>query len=227
MSVGKSGSGPPRRVSFGPMRHPRPIPFPGGPGWRSSSIFPRAPCPRKSDRTVRVQVSPDHDDWTYKPGAPVSFRIQVIRDGNPLPGASVSYSYGLGDAAAEGREDGAGAEGRLVVAAGNDERAGFPAPRGDGRGRRQEVPRARHRGLLPGSDQAHGRGSPTSTLSERGQGKRSQAADRRQAASAARSFHPEGRRLPGEPPGTWARTARARAALRHPGRAQRRACFPR
>ena len=43
---------------------------------------------------VRVQVAPDRDDWTYKPGAPVSFRISVTRDGHPLPGASVTYSCG-------------------------------------------------------------------------------------------------------------------------------------
>ena len=43
---------------------------------------------------VRVQVAPDRDDWTYKQGAPVSFRIHVTRDGHPLPGASVAYAYG-------------------------------------------------------------------------------------------------------------------------------------
>lgn len=44
--------------------------------------------------TVRVQVAPDRDDWTYKPGAPVSFRIAVTRDGHPLSGTNVTYSYG-------------------------------------------------------------------------------------------------------------------------------------
>jgi hypothetical protein len=44
--------------------------------------------------TVRVLVSPDRDDWTYEPGAAVSFRIAVTRDGHPLPGVRVSYSYG-------------------------------------------------------------------------------------------------------------------------------------
>jgi cephalosporin-C deacetylase len=43
---------------------------------------------------IHVQVAPDRDDWTYKPGSPVTFRIQVTRDGHPLPGATVSYSYG-------------------------------------------------------------------------------------------------------------------------------------
>ena len=43
---------------------------------------------------VRVQVTPDHDDWTYKPGAPVAFRITVTRDGHPVPSASVSYALG-------------------------------------------------------------------------------------------------------------------------------------
>jgi hypothetical protein len=59
------------------------------------SLFSRHPLAAQ-ERTgaVRVQVAPDRDDWTYKPGAPVSFKIQVMRDANPLPGTSVSYSLG-------------------------------------------------------------------------------------------------------------------------------------
>jgi hypothetical protein len=42
--------------------------------------------------SVRVQVAPDRTDWTYAPGEPVSFRIQVTADGHPIEGASVSYT---------------------------------------------------------------------------------------------------------------------------------------
>ncbi len=44
--------------------------------------------------TVRIQVRPDHDDWTYKPGEPARFRIAVTRDGVPVAGARVSYQLG-------------------------------------------------------------------------------------------------------------------------------------
>jgi cephalosporin-C deacetylase-like acetyl esterase len=48
------------------------------------------------DRTgvVRVQVTPDREDWTYAPGANVRFHVRVTRDGHPVPGASVTYAYG-------------------------------------------------------------------------------------------------------------------------------------
>jgi len=41
---------------------------------------------------VRVQVVPDRADWTYAPGEPVRFRIQVIADGHPVSGAVVAYT---------------------------------------------------------------------------------------------------------------------------------------
>jgi len=44
--------------------------------------------------TVSVRVSLDHADWLYKPGEPVTFRIAVVQDGQPVPGAMVTYSYG-------------------------------------------------------------------------------------------------------------------------------------
>jgi len=43
---------------------------------------------------VRVQVMPDREDWTYQTGANVDFRVQVLRDGHPIPGASVRYELG-------------------------------------------------------------------------------------------------------------------------------------
>ena len=43
---------------------------------------------------VRVQVTPNRDDWTYQTGAPVDFRVQVLRDGHPVPGASIRYELG-------------------------------------------------------------------------------------------------------------------------------------
>jgi cephalosporin-C deacetylase-like acetyl esterase len=44
---------------------------------------------------VRVEVTPDREDWTYALGAPVGFTIRVRRDGHPIPGAVVRYRIGL------------------------------------------------------------------------------------------------------------------------------------
>jgi len=42
--------------------------------------------------SVRVQVTPDRADWTYHIGQPVIFHVQVLADGHPVSGATVSYS---------------------------------------------------------------------------------------------------------------------------------------
>jgi cephalosporin-C deacetylase-like acetyl esterase len=44
--------------------------------------------------TVAVRVALDRADWMYKPGDPVKFKIQVIQDGQPVPNARVTYSFG-------------------------------------------------------------------------------------------------------------------------------------
>lgn len=43
---------------------------------------------------VLVTVTPDRPDWTYQPGAPVKFRIDVVRDGHQVSGATLRYSIG-------------------------------------------------------------------------------------------------------------------------------------
>ena len=43
---------------------------------------------------VAVTVTPDHPGWLYQPGEPVTFRIDVVRDGHPVTGAKVSYGVG-------------------------------------------------------------------------------------------------------------------------------------
>ena len=43
---------------------------------------------------VAVTVTPDHQDWTYQPGEPVAFRIDVVRDGHQVTGAPVKYAVG-------------------------------------------------------------------------------------------------------------------------------------
>ena len=43
---------------------------------------------------VRLQVVPDRADWTYAPGAPVTFRVFATRDGHPLALPSVTWKLG-------------------------------------------------------------------------------------------------------------------------------------
>ena len=44
--------------------------------------------------TVFVRVSLDHADWLYQPGESVKFKLAVIQDGQPVPNAKVTYSFG-------------------------------------------------------------------------------------------------------------------------------------
>jgi cephalosporin-C deacetylase-like acetyl esterase len=48
------------------------------------------------DRTgvVRLQVVPDHADWTYSLGAPASFRVFATRDGHPIALPSLTWKLG-------------------------------------------------------------------------------------------------------------------------------------
>jgi cephalosporin-C deacetylase-like acetyl esterase len=55
---------------------------------------PLAQAPRQPFGRVAVVVTPDHPDWTYQPGEPVTFRIDVLRDGHQVTGATVKYAAG-------------------------------------------------------------------------------------------------------------------------------------
>lgn len=41
-----------------------------------------------------LTVAPDHADWNYKVGQTVTFNISVLKEGVPVPGASIDYSMG-------------------------------------------------------------------------------------------------------------------------------------
>ena len=55
---------------------------------------PLAQGPRQPFSRVAVTVTPDHSDWTYQPGEAVTFRIDVVRDGHQVSGATVKYGVG-------------------------------------------------------------------------------------------------------------------------------------
>jgi cephalosporin-C deacetylase-like acetyl esterase len=44
--------------------------------------------------SVQVRVSPDHRDWTYKPGEKVSFRVTVVADQEPISNVPITYTVG-------------------------------------------------------------------------------------------------------------------------------------
>lgn len=52
-------------------------------------------CAQPAQTQVTVLVSPDHMDWKYDVGEPVTFRVEVFEFGNPLNQVTVRYRYGL------------------------------------------------------------------------------------------------------------------------------------
>ncbi|WP_415909544.1 acetylxylan esterase [Oleiharenicola sp. Vm1] len=86
-----------------------------------------APVPGPAQRrlaSVRVQVAPDRADWTYAPGEPVAFRIQVLADGHPVPGAVATYTVAPENTRADKVTASVPAAG-LVVSAGAMRTPGF------------------------------------------------------------------------------------------------------
>jgi len=43
---------------------------------------------------VKVIVAPDHTDWTYKLNEPATFKVTVLKDGNPLKNIAIKYQVG-------------------------------------------------------------------------------------------------------------------------------------
>ena len=63
-------------------------------GISSVVAAPLAQQIRQPFSRVAITVTPDHQDWTYQPGEPVTFRIDVVRDGHQVAGAAVKYGIG-------------------------------------------------------------------------------------------------------------------------------------
>ena len=56
--------------------------------------MPRAQMPRQLFSRVAITVTPDHPDWAYRLGEAAAFRIDVLRDGHQVVGATVKYALG-------------------------------------------------------------------------------------------------------------------------------------
>ncbi|MBO0949147.1 acetylxylan esterase [Fibrella forsythiae] len=77
------------------------------------------------ERLVKVVVAPDHTNWTYKTGEPVRFTISVLKHGNPVQGASVTYKIGPDMLPASKTETVSVATGAVTVAGGTMNVPGF------------------------------------------------------------------------------------------------------
>lgn len=47
-----------------------------------------------TEQIVKVLVSPDHDDWLYKPGEAVKFTVSVLEHNNLVKNVKIVYEYG-------------------------------------------------------------------------------------------------------------------------------------
>ncbi len=47
-----------------------------------------------TEQAVKVVVAPDHDDWSYKSGEKINFRITVLQNGNAVKNVKVKYEAG-------------------------------------------------------------------------------------------------------------------------------------
>jgi cephalosporin-C deacetylase len=65
--------------------------------WFAIALFAAVPAAqqiRQPFSRIAVTVTPDRQDWTYQPGEPVTFRIDVMRDGHQVAGTTVKYGVG-------------------------------------------------------------------------------------------------------------------------------------
>ncbi len=78
-----------------------------------------------TEKSVKVIVAPDHDNWLYKPGEKVNFTITVLRNGNPIKDVKVRYEVGPEKMPATKKEAVQLAKGTLKVDGGTLRSPGF------------------------------------------------------------------------------------------------------
>lgn len=55
------------------------------------------PSPKPADgrvAAIQVRVAPEREGWTYAPGEPARFRVNIVADQRPLAGAKIRYRVG-------------------------------------------------------------------------------------------------------------------------------------
>ncbi len=80
---------------------------------------------QRPEQMIKVIVAPNHSNWTYKPGEPVTFTVAVLRDGNPVPNARIKYELGPEKMDPTKIDSMNLADGRLTINGGTMRNAGF------------------------------------------------------------------------------------------------------
>ncbi len=88
-------------------------------------LLPVSLLAQPAERLVRIVVAPDHADWTYKTGEPVRFTISVLKHGNPVSGATLTYKIGPEMMTATKSETVVIANSAVIVAGGTMNTPGF------------------------------------------------------------------------------------------------------
>ena len=47
-----------------------------------------------SQELIKINIAPDHDDWTYEVGEQVKFNVSILKYGNPLEDIEIRYEIG-------------------------------------------------------------------------------------------------------------------------------------
>jgi cephalosporin-C deacetylase-like acetyl esterase len=78
-----------------------------------------------SEKIIKVNIAPQHDDWVYKPGEQVKFDVLVTKNDVPVKDVEISYEYGpeMMTPVKQGKET--LKEGKTVISAGTLKNAGF------------------------------------------------------------------------------------------------------
>lgn len=77
------------------------------------------------EKLVKIVVSPDHSDWLYKPGENVKFRINVLKNSEPVKNVMIRYEFGPEMMTPVKRDSAVLKEGLFTVDAGTLKEAGF------------------------------------------------------------------------------------------------------
>jgi cephalosporin-C deacetylase-like acetyl esterase len=91
----------------------------------AAAFFVSSAHAQRPEQIIKVIVAPNHSNWTYKPGEPVTFTVAVLRDGNPVPNARIKYELGPEKMDPTKIDSMNLADGRLTINGGTMRSAGF------------------------------------------------------------------------------------------------------
>ncbi|MBC7399938.1 MAG: acetylxylan esterase [Mucilaginibacter sp.] len=89
--------------------------------FRFSELHAQAPA----DRNVKIIVSPNHADWTYKTGDEAKFDVTILKSNYPLSNVKIYYEIGLERMLPEKKDSVLLTAGKTVLAGGTLRKPGF------------------------------------------------------------------------------------------------------